>query len=378
VKLVYIFSFIISVIFFQGCAPKVVEVQERVIVFPPAPTEPRIAYLETYRGEKEDDNKLTAFDTFLGETEKSKNMSPVIVKPYGVSIYNGKIYVVDTAANFVYEIDEKTKDARHIGRSGSGTLGGPVDVTFDSKGIMYVSDVRLKTILAYNQKGEFIFSIGDKLVFAHPTGIVIDKKLNRLYVADTKGHNLKAFDLDTKKLLFTIGKRGKGDGEFNFLTNIAVDRRNNNIVVSDTQNFRIQVFDKDGKFIRKFGKVGDRAGDFARPKGVAVDSEGHIYVADTAFNNVQIFDETGELLLYFGHAGYVEPGTFRLIAGMYIDESDKIIISDGFTGRVQTFQYLSDKWKLENPLQYKKYKEIKANKKIEADKTVSENKAEIE
>jgi len=32
------------------------------------------------------------------------------------------------------------------------------------------------------------------------------------------------------------------------------------VYVSDTNNFRVQVFDKDGKFIRKFGELGDAPG----------------------------------------------------------------------------------------------------------------------
>lgn len=366
-KILYIAFLVLFIILIQGCSKKVIKVEDAIIVFPTAPSEPRVAYLDTYRGDKEDEIELNALDMFLGETIESKSSNPVIIKPYGVSLYDGKVYAVDTAANFVYAIDEKTKDVLYIGRSGAGTLGGPVDVAFDSKGMVYVSDIRHKKVFVYDINGTFQYAIGDRLVFTHPTGIAIDKELNRLYVADTKGHNLKAFDLNTKELLFTVGKRGKGDGEFNFLTNIAIDIRNNNIVVSDTQNFRIQVFNKDGKFIRKFGKVGDRAGDFARPKGVGVDTEGHIYVADSAFNNIQIFSETGELLLYFGHAGYVKPGTFRLIAGLYIDENDKIVIADGFTGRIQTFQYLSEKWKKNNPQEYKKYTKFKLKKEVKLD-----------
>jgi DNA-binding beta-propeller fold protein YncE len=362
VRVLYIFSFILFTVLFQGCATKVVEVEQGVVVFPPPPSEPKIAYIDTYRGEKDSAPKLSALDVFLGDTIEKKASNPMIIKPYGVSSYGGKVVVVDTAANFVYSIDEKTKDVSYVGRSGAGALASPIDVAFDSDGTMYVSDSRLKTILAFSQAGKFLFAVGGKEDFERPTGIAIDKKLNRLIVADTKRHNFKVFDLKTKKLLFSIGKRGIEDGEFNFLTNIAIDKRNSNIVVADTQNFRVQVFDKDGKFIRKFGKVGDRPGNFARPKGVGVDSEGHIYVTDSAFNNVQIFSETGELLLFFGNAGYVQPGTFRLIAGIDIDENDKITIADGFTGRVQTFQYLSDKWKLEHPQEYKILTEIEPEK----------------
>ena len=76
-----------------------------------------------------------------------------------------------------------------------------------------------------------------------------------------------------------------------------------NIYVCDTLNFRVQIFNKDGKFIGKFGKVGNRIGEFSKPKGIAVDSEGHIYVADAMCDVVQVFNKNGELLLVFGGGG---------------------------------------------------------------------------
>ena len=66
----------------------------------------------------------------------------------------------------------------------------------------------------------------------------------------------------------------------------------------DSMNFRVQIFDAEGKFIKKFGEVGTGYGQFSKPKGIAVDSEGHIYVVDSAFNNIQIFDAEGKLLSF--------------------------------------------------------------------------------
>ncbi|HDO35626.1 MAG TPA: 6-bladed beta-propeller [Nitrospirae bacterium] len=94
----------------------------------------------------------------------------------------------------------------------------------------------------------------------------------------------------------------------------------------------------------KFGQIGDIPGKFARPKGIAVDSEGHIYVVDAAFNNVQIFNEKGRLLLFFGEMG-VGPGKFWLPAGMYIDKNDKIYVADQYNRRIDIFQYLGEKYR---------------------------------
>lgn len=364
-KTIFLSIQIITMLFFQACATKEVEV-EQSIIFPSYPEEPKIVYLATYRGGASED-KTSALDTFLGETKSTKKVSN-IVKPYGVGLQDGKVYAVDTGADVVYVIDEASNEVEFIGNGALGRLAGPISMAFDRDKNIYVSDSREKRINGYDKKGNLIFSLGDRLDFTNPTGIAIDKNQHRLYVIDTKTHQYKAYDIATKKHLYTIGKRGIGDAEFNFPTNIAVDQRNGNIVIVDTQNFRVQVFDKDGKFITKFGNVGNKPGTFARPKGVGVDSEGNIYVADSAFNNVQIFSEYGkDLLMFFGGGGY-GPTQFRLITGIYIDEDDKIVIADGFSGRVQTFQYVSQKWKQKNP---QKYAELKAPPKAE-----TENKAE--
>jgi len=91
--------------------------------------------------------------------------------------------------------------------------------------------------------------------------------------------------------------------------------------------------------LRDFGSIGDGFGSFARPKGVALDSEDHAYVVDAAFSNIQIFDDTGRLLLFFGALGR-SPGFFWLPAGIYIAPDDKIYVADSINGRIQVFQYL--------------------------------------
>ncbi len=357
---IFLLTSVVVLLFISGCSSKKVE-PEQTIVFPAYPEEPKILYVTTYRGGlvKEEETGFSSFidNVVLGENAGGPSASKII-KPYGVGLSNGKVYVADPPSNAVFVIDEKTRKTKFLGSGMSGRLSNPISIAFDANKTAYVSDTRLRTIQGYDTKGRHVFTLGGRLEFSHPTGIAIDKKLNRLYVIDTKAHHFKVFDLKTKKRLFTVGKRGHGDGEFNYPTNIAIDRRNSNIVVCDTQNFRIQIFDKDGNFIRRFGRVGDKPGMFARPKGVAVDTEGHIYVTDSAFNNIQIFSDKGELLLWFGSAGYGRT-QFRLITGIYIDENDTMVIADAFSGRVQMFQYISEKWKKEHPLEYKKLKEFK-------------------
>ncbi len=308
-----------------GCAPKK---KEEVWVWPPPPEKPRIKYIASYRGES-DFKKVDILSALLGEPR----LKIELMKPYGVWARGEKIYVVDTAFNTVFIFDLKEKEVKLTGR-----FMGAVNIAGDSRGRLWVSDAKAGRVYAINEEGKFLMGLG-KNTLKRPTGLAVDESRNRLYVVDTGEHNVKVFDLDSGELLLVIGRRGSGDGEFNYPTNIAVDRRTGNLVVVDTFNFRVQILDPEGNFIRKFGQPGNRPGDFYRPKGVGVDSEGHIYVADAAFDNFQIFDQEGRLLLFVGQAGS-GPGQFHLPAGLYIDERDRIYVVDQFNRRVQVFQYL--------------------------------------
>ena len=71
-------------------------------------------------------------------------------------------------------------------------------------------------------------------------------------------------------------------------------------------------------FIRTWGKNGDGPGYFARPKGVAIDSDGHVWVADGMQDRVQIFTPEGQLLLAMGGHGLL-PGQYQGLVSIASD-----------------------------------------------------------
>ena len=75
-----------------------------------------------------------------------------------------------------------------------------------------------------------------------------------------------------------------------------------------------------------------------RPKGIGVDSEGHLYVVDGLWGVVQVFDQQGRLLYYFGTRG-TGVGEFQLPAGLFIDHDDRIFVVDSYNRRIQVFRY---------------------------------------
>jgi DNA-binding beta-propeller fold protein YncE len=171
--------------------------------------------------------------------------------------------------------------------------------------------------------------------FQRPTGLAFDPGNNRLYVADTQAHTIHVFSHDGEPL-FIIGKRGSQNGEFNFPSHLTFVE--NRLFVNDTMNFRVQIFNPEGQHLSTFGEHGSEPGFFSQPKGLAVDSAGHVYVADAIKNHIQIFDQEGRFLLRFGGDGD-QPGTFNMPTGLAI-WNDMIYVADSYNHRVQVFQYL--------------------------------------
>jgi DNA-binding beta-propeller fold protein YncE len=170
--------------------------------------------------------------------------------------------------------------------------------------------------------------------FRRPTGIAIDRETHRVYVTDTLADRVFILDADGR-VLSSFGRRGAEKGEFN--SPIEVQVKGGVVVVVDALNFRIQMFDRDGNFLSQIGVSGDPAGGIYRPKGIGIDSEGHIYVVDSELGVVQVFDREGRLLYRFGNG--TNFGAFLLPAGLFIDRHDRVYLVDSYNRRVQVFQY---------------------------------------
>lgn len=313
-----------------ACAPA--KIVREDLVWPPPPEKPRIKFVGTLSNDK--DLLTTRWDRIkdflFGWLARN-----YLDNPYACVTYKTeRLYVSDPGYPAVFVFDRKKKDVWLIGTEKEGGLWMPVGLDVDENGNLYVVDTRQARVFVYDYEGRFLRSFGDGKL-TRPVGLTFAN--HRVYVTDSKEHLIKVFD-PAGNLEKEIGRRGTGDGEFNFPLYITHDKEGN-IYVVDTMNFRFQIFDRNGNFIKSIGSPGDVSGTFARPKGIALDSDGHIYVSDTAFNNVQIFDKDGNFLLNFGSYGRA-PGQLLFPAGICFDELDRLYIAEQMNSRIQVFQYI--------------------------------------
>lgn len=331
-----------------GCAAKVVDTQR--YYWPPLPDVPRIEWLGAYSSES-DIKPPSLIDAIAGKEDEASLGQPL----FAVSDGLGKIYVTDVRLPGVVMIDLVNKEFKAVGGDQvAGYFTRVTGVALDREGNIYAADGGTRKIVVFSKNQEIINVLDLSKHVKNIGYFAIDRVRKRIIVPDSWGHQLAVFGLDGSFITKT-GKRGDGDGEFNYPSSVAIDP-DGNLVVCDAMNGRIQRFTPDLKFISKFGKRGDGIGEFNIIKAVAVDSEGHVYVTDAKSHRVGIYSAEGEILLSVGGpfslrpGESIAPGGFLLPQGIYIDQNDSIYVVDQFNSRVQKFQYLNEKYLKEHPV----------------------------
>jgi sugar lactone lactonase YvrE len=82
---------------------------------------------------------------------------------------------------------------------------------------------------------------------------------------------------------------------------ITVDSQGH-VFVADTGNKRIIVYDSDGNFLTQIGAEGTGAGQFDEPVGLVVDNRGNLFVADTWNQRIQVFIPNADKTMYSASA----------------------------------------------------------------------------
>jgi DNA-binding beta-propeller fold protein YncE len=301
----------------------------------------KLSFVRTFGSERDTRGKLGFWNKVLDVVAGEPDYRHVI-RPYGVAVDSrGRVIVADPGAEGIHIFDfeqhkykflerrEKSKDPIHT----------PQCVAVDAQDNIYVTDSEAGKIFVFDSKDNFRRSIGGlrggEGYFKRPTGIAVDSKAGRIYVTDTLRDQIFVLDM-AGSVLAKIGKHGSEPGELYYPTELRL--LPDGILVVDSMNFRLQIFGLDGTLQTTIGHAGEDLGELFRPKGVGVDSEGHIYIVDGLSGVVQVFNREGQLLYYFGGRG-AGLGEFQLPTGLVIDRNDRIYILDSFNSRVQVFQY---------------------------------------
>ena len=170
--------------------------------FPPAPDEPRVQFLTSFSAGIDLGRSTSFIDFITGRPAPPYSL----IKPYGLAVKDGKIFVCDTVAGAVEVFDLVKKRARYFAPRGEGRLLMPINISIDADGTRYVADTGRGQVVIFDKDGNFLGAMGTKNEMK-PCDVAVAS--DRLYIADLKGHAVRVYDKAARKLLFTIPRDPK-------------------------------------------------------------------------------------------------------------------------------------------------------------------------
>lgn len=264
--------------------------------FPPPPDPPRLQFLLAFSTDADIPGARRGLTRMLLGDAPLRGL----VRPRGVAVHQGVIYVADSELGTVVEIDFGEKTVDWIRDEGSGKLRSPMGVDVAADGTLYVSDRGRRQVLAYGPGDHrFVRPYGDPESLTPVDVLVLG---DRLYVSDIRDHEIEVYDRESGERVGALGGEGEDPGELKYPGFLAAGP-DGSIYVTDTMNFRVQKLTPEGVHLRSFGKAGDWTGSLTRPKGIAVDGEGLLHVLDAGFENAQIFLPDGTPATVYGGFG---------------------------------------------------------------------------
>jgi DNA-binding beta-propeller fold protein YncE len=305
-----------------GCRSANIQEQEiKPVFFPPPPETPRLQFLKSFSGTEDFGAvKTSAFEKFIvGEPEKTEG----IQTPYGVAIFEGKLYVCDVGKRMVEVLDLQNRTFGYLTKD--RRLMNPVNIYIDNDGTKYIADPTAGFVFAFDRDNNITAMLGKESKI-NPIDVVVRGSL--CYVTDFTSNQIVILEKTTGREIARLGKKAQeqrqaeplirlADGEFSLISDLALDR-DGNIYVTDKAGARITQFDRTGIFRRTIGRLGDNIDEFIRPKGIAIDNEDRIWVVDGGSEVAKIYNQQAQLLLFFGLPGN-EPGMMNLPTKIVLD-----------------------------------------------------------
>ncbi len=217
--------------------------------------------------------------------------------------------------------------------------GKPKGMGCDADGNIIVIEPHYSRINHFSTEGELVAQWGvhgtNSGEFTMPRAVAVNSHGELVIAQYTQVDDLQVFSGHDKRWLFSIGRLGEGQGEFNRPEGLAVDAADR-IFVADSCNHRVQIFSPDGHWLESFGKPGTGPGEFSYPNDIVVDRDGLRYVSEFGNSRVQIFDAHNHLLEVLGGSGDA-PSQMNDPWAIALDSHGNLYVADGGNHRILKF-----------------------------------------
>ena len=189
---------------------------------------------------------------------------------------------------------------RPWGRVPPGVDMSPVSqLALDSAGRVYVYRRADPPVLVFEPSGEFAGGLGEgRICDAHGICITPD---DRVFLVDRDAHQILVFTLDGAEI-GALGERHRPrlGAPFNHPTDVAIAADGEVYVADGYGNSQVHRFSSTFEHIGTWGTPGVGPGEFATPHGIWVDRSDRVLLTDRENDRVQVFDREGRYLDEWG------------------------------------------------------------------------------
>ncbi len=228
------------------------------------------------------------FKTTIGRQSLNTPRPGELRYPIGVAVdENNRLYVSDSVGTHI-SIFEDGKFVEYMGeKDGKKQFSVPAGLVY-KHGYLYVNDIGYHQVLVYRPSGELVRTVGlgrgtEPGEMEFPNFSAVDND-GTIFVSDSNNNRVQIFNANGSRagVIQTAGKGG-----VYLPRGIGVDVAGRLHVVS-TFGHRVEVFDRSGNWLFSYGKQGEKDGEFNFPNGLYVTAK-RIYVADRENNRVQVW-----------------------------------------------------------------------------------------
>jgi sugar lactone lactonase YvrE len=164
-------------------------------------------------------------------------------------------------------------------------------------------------------------TVGSIQITSTPTGAKVF--LDGTDTGKTTNVTLTDVSAGTHQLKLTLENFGKWEGSAQ-------------VTGGQTTNVTATLAGYTYELVTKWGNMGSGDGQFLHPAGVAVDASGNVYVSDSDNNRIQKFTSSGSFVKRWGGYGQAE-GELSTPQGIAVDSSGNIYVADSGNSRIQKF-----------------------------------------
>ena len=212
---------------------------------------------------------------------------------------------------------------------------GPGGVAVNTQGDIAVVDNLGHCVFVFNKEGNCLQQIGkegaDPGQFKCPAGVSFLNN-NEILIADQSNNRIQHINIRTETVVKTFGKKGERKGRFKTPISICLDDTER-IVVTEFSNNRVQVMSKEGEALFTIGDSGPEK--LSTPYS-CIPYKNIFLVTERDNHVIKAFDASNTFLYKFGGEGNRD-GQFNSPCGMYLDDSNNLLVCDLRNDRVQQF-----------------------------------------